>query len=67
MYETNLLNAKGYNDFKIASQIGSNPAVTKQKRKVSAHVSEKRLEFLVQTLANYDFQFKSRASSPETL
>lgn len=67
MYETKILIAKGYNDFKIASQIGSNPYAIKQNRKILAHVSEKRLEFLVHTLADFDFQFKSGANSPENL
>lgn len=67
MYETKILIAKGYNDFKIASQTGSNPYTIKQNRKMLAHVSEKRLEFLVQTLADFDFQFKSGANTPENL
>lgn len=67
MYETKVLIAKGYNDFKIASQIGSNPYATKQNRKLLVHISEKRLEYLVQTLADFDFQFKSGANTPENL
>lgn len=67
MYETKILISKGYNDFKIASQIGSNPYATKQNRKLLIHVSDKRLEFLVQTLADFDFQFKSGANTPENL
>lgn len=67
MYETKVLIAKGYNDFKIASQLGVNPFATKQNRKLLTHVTEQRLEFLVQTLADFDFQFKSGANSPENL
>lgn len=67
MYETKVLISKGYNDFKIASQIGSNPYATKQNRKILAHVSEKRLEMLVQILANFDYKFKSGASIPANL
>lgn len=67
MYETKVFIAKGYNDFKIASHIGSNPYATKRNRKLLSHVSDKRLEFLVQTLADFDFQFKSGANTPENL
>ncbi len=67
MYETKVLISKGYNDFKIASQIGSNPYATKQNRKTLSQVSEKRLEKYVQTLADFDYQFKSGRNTPTNL
>lgn len=67
MYETKVLIAKGLNDFKIASQIGANPYATKQNRKILSHVSENRLENLVQTLADFDYQFKSGTNTPTNL
>lgn len=67
MYETKLLINKGLNDFKIASQIGSNPYATKQNRRLLANVSEKRLEEFVFMLADFDFQFKSGANNPSNL
>ncbi len=67
MYETKILIAKGYNDFKIASAIGSNPYATKQNRKTLSHVSEARLERFVQMLADFDYQFKSGANTPTNL
>lgn len=67
MYETKILIAKGYNDFKIASQIGSNPYATKQNRRLLNNVSDKRLEMLVFKLSEFDYQFKSGATLPENL
>ncbi len=67
MYETKILINKGYNDFKIASQIGSNPYATKQNRKTLSQVSEKRLEKYVLALADFDYQFKSGKNSPTNL
>lgn len=67
MYETKILIAKGMNDFKIASAIGSNPYATKQNRKLLTNVSEKRLEMLVFKLTDIDFQFKSGANTPDNL
>ncbi len=67
MYETKILISKGYNDFKIASQIGSNPYATKQNRKTLSQVSEKRLEKYVLALADFDYQFKSGKNTPTNL
>lgn len=67
MYETKILIAKGYNDFKIASQIGVNPYATKQNRKILNHVSLQRLESLICLVADFDYQFKSGKNTPTNL
>lgn len=67
IYETRILIAKGYNDFKIAEKLGTNVFATKQNRKLLNHVTDKRIEMLVQTLADFDYQFKSGRNTPENL
>ncbi|WOO88026.1 hypothetical protein RZE82_03600 [Mollicutes bacterium LVI A0039] len=67
MYETKVLIAKGYTDFKIAAQIKISPYAAKQNRKILAHVSNARLEKIVQMLADFDYQFKSGTNTPTNL